>query len=248
VSERCPDGHSIRRTPTGKWRCRTCEQARARQRDRLISDAARHLGLTRRQYLATHGSSRDACLAALAEPANPKPELCRQGHPRTDENTGWKQREGRDPVRYCKPCRRDRDADAWAAVAEAADQAGVSASQYIRDNGGTLMGAANLARLGTTRKRPRRDVAEIDDRFERAQQARAQVRAEAEATWAHVARLDPDQRIWDGLSVLALCSCGWRETHASRDAAADAAVAHTASRSDARHVRGDRLDNWQESA
>jgi hypothetical protein len=250
VSDLCQHGHPYSYRSDGERVCRECSRANSREREQLISAAARHLGLTRRQFKAIHGTTRAACLAALTEPATPKPDTCRQGHPRTPDNVGWKHRPGREPTRYCMACRRDRDADAWAAVAEAADQAGVSASRYIRDHGGTLAGAATVARRnrGAEPKRPR-DISAINDRFERAQQARAQVRAEAEAVWTHVATLDPDQRDWDGLSVLALCSCGWRETHGTRVEALAAASAHTANRRDARHVRGDRLDrHYQESA
>jgi hypothetical protein len=246
VTGLCPKGHQAGRTISGKWRCPECERVNARRRDQLLGDAARHLGLTRDEYAALHGKSMGAAQRVLAgPPGEPRPDTCRRGHPRTPENTGHK-RAGDGFTRYCTACRRDRDAETGAAIADAADHAGVSASEWIRRHGTvTAAAAAGRAARGTEPER-RPAVSAIGARAERARQARAQVRAEAEAARTHVVSLDPDQRDWDGLSILAICSCGWRETHATPDRARAALRDHTAERPDAAHVRGDRLDQYRQ--
>jgi hypothetical protein len=246
----CGKGHTaVERTSRGKWVCRECAREAAREKDRLIGSAARHAGLTRDEYKARHGQTRAAAEAVLAGPAaEPRPDTCRNGHPRTPENTGWKQNDARNggPTRYCTACRRDRDAAAWATIADAAAAAGMSTSEWVRQHGRKPSAAANTATLGTSRRRPSPDDEEARSRRQRAREARDQIRAEALATWTHVATLDPDQRDWDGLSVLALCSCGWRETHATRDDARRALTDHTAARLDARQVHGDRVDHHRQ--
>jgi hypothetical protein len=247
VNGLCSKGHPTERTPRGKWVCRTCNRENGRERDRILAQAAKHLGLTRVEYALRHGKRTDTALAVLAGPGvDPRPETCRRGHPRTPENTGWKRAHGRT-TRYCTACRRARDADAWAAVAAAADQSGMSCSQWLRLHGRNLTAAAEAARrILPDRPEPQRLRARPGTDLDQARRARDQVRADLEAEWTHVVRLDPDQRDWDGLSVLALCSCGWRETHATPDRARAALKDHAADRPDARHIRGDRVDHFRQ--
>jgi hypothetical protein len=231
----------------GKRFCRECANEAAREQYRLCAAAARHLGLTNAAYLAAHGSSRAAAKAVLAgPPAQLGPEHCPNGHPRTPENTGRKRSHGRDH-RYCSACRRERDRRAWTAIIAAAEQHGISASEWVRRNGGNYSVAAIAAGMEPAEPYPARR--EGSAREEAARKAREATRARAAQWAAHVAHLDPDQPDWDGLSVLALCSCGWRETHPHPDGARAALKAHTDVRPDAAHVRGDRLDPyWQETA
>jgi hypothetical protein len=248
VSNVCREGHPLTlRGSGGKRICRVCERARARDTHRLLGDAARHLGLTLDAYRAEHGGSRATAEAVLAGPAAPpQPETCPNGHRRTSANTGWKRSHGRTH-RFCIDCRRIRDRRAWDVIAVAAERHGMSASEWIRRHGGNYSTAAVAAGMEPAVE-VRHRKPDNWSRNERARQARAATRARAAATATHVAHLDPEPSTWDGLSILALCSCGWRETHATPDRARAALHAHTAERPDSAYVRGDRLDHWQETA
>jgi hypothetical protein len=239
--ETCRKGHPVDRSHRGKWVCRQCHRDESRERWRILSDAARHLGLTQAQYVAAHGKSAKTARAVLEGPAAPpRPDQCRRGHPRTPENTGYKQGPNGE-TRYCTACRRDREAEVWAGIADAAELAGMSPSEWVRLHGRSRGSVPTLASSP--------DPAAAGSRYERARRTRAAVRADALATWTHVAHLDPDQRDWDGLSVLAVCSCGWRETHPNPWDARSALNTHTMNRPDSQVVRGDRVDRrWQETA
>jgi hypothetical protein len=247
VSDLCPEGHPLTLRSGGRHTCRDCTRAAARDTYRLISAAARHLGLTNDAYRAAHGGSRATAQAVLAGPPAPKgPETCPNGHPRTPENTGWKRSHGREH-RFCQVCRRQRDRRAWDAIVEAAERKGMSATEWIRRHGGNYSTAAVAAGMEPAERKPERKP-DTWSRDQRARLAREATRARAAAAATHVVHLDPEPHRWDGLSVLALCSCGWRETHATPDRARAALADHTAERPDAAYVRGDRLDHWQETA
>jgi hypothetical protein len=243
--ETCRKGHPVDRSHRGKWVCRQCHRDESRERWQILSDAARHLGLTQAQYIATYGKSAKTARTVLEGPAAPpRPDQCRRGHPRTPENTGYKQGPNGE-TRYCTACRRDREAEVWSGIADAAEKAGMSASEWIRLHG------RSRGSVPTPRSSPDRppDPNGAGSRYDRARRTRAAVRADALATSTHVAHLDPDQRDWDGLSVLAVCSCGWRETHPNPWDARSALNTHTMNRPDSQVVRGDRVDRrWQETA
>jgi hypothetical protein len=203
--------------------CGTCRTDDARERSQLIRAAAAHLGLTRREYEATHGGGRVTARAILAgPPAAPAPEQCRNGHPRTEQNTGHRTVNGKT-IRYCVVCR--------------------TASR----NASRERERAAKAEQPPPPPRPRKPHNWAYRQRLLALREAARVRAAAEVP--HVAHLDPEQRDWDGLSVLALCSCGWRETHATPDRARAALKDHTETRPDVLWVRGDRVDHdWQVTA
>lgn len=70
----CPKGHVLSGSnlvraalSRGGRNCRTCQIEGAAEQYRLVMAAAGALGMTRRAYVASHGSSRGAALAVLAE-------------------------------------------------------------------------------------------------------------------------------------------------------------------------------------